>query len=1142
MSITNQFNYPGYYHPSPAPLPPQPSLATALSVGFAQGTADNKPYEVQKGRCDDGFGLKICFNGDLFFGHYWEAGTPKRGLSIQSSGYVTRIVNGQFIPHPKENELNNLKDKEKIIENDWAYVGQCCNGKPEGIGMLYLRNGTLIVGQFLQGKPHGKVSIERPDFRDYEGDVKEGVVHGFGCAWKDGGVYEGYWEQGKPHGLGVLKEADGTVLVGRFEKGIYCPPSIISLNGEDEVWFKENFFPIYAQCNKQILWLPQSVYQGEIEQQQPHGWGIRYYPNGIVVHGFFQSGLPDGFARIDFPNKKFYQGEWKTGSPSGYGIGSIKLKDQHIYQGSWEKGEPHGVGVLKNFETGEIFCGKFLKGVYQPSKLIISLEGLFGRCATAYQDSVYDGQMFAGKPHGVGVLYSRDGKVTQGEFKNGDLHGRGRIDFPNGSYYEGQWEEGLLHGFGILEDREKKLEGDWKRGKLHGKAKACYKDQSLYEGNFREGVRHGRGKWQSKDGFYDGGWVRGKRHGYGISKSQSEGNYEGDWKENLREGFGVLVQGDSIYTGNWKKGMRHGHGLQKKGDEELEGAWVNGEFQETEYSQIRNRKNLKLGDEILKDLIQEFEDIPNAGDVDIDETSMRKTEVDRVNNPCLEEAQTRLHGKNLCANKPKYHPNANKIHLKGTPTYSYIAAQAPKREHAEHFYKMLVQSGSEDFVNLTSLKEQEAEPALCMKNTFLSKGWKIEKIESIQKIGYQCIHLKKPLIEKPKLPEELRIHRYAHWINQESISCYQLYRLIQCVSERANPDSTKPLIVQSLNGRGRAGAFIAAYHAIQTDAKLLQIVDLIEQMRTQRIGACALTEHFVLCLETLALHKKIKNNLSTIKKNSIHEDTRIFLLNELKNQFIKLPNAGVKEIDLSKIPFTPADRFSNCPCLPQTRVKLIKKPCTSKTRNDMNANWVDIEGFPRRLIAAQAPLKSYAPNFLDMIDERNCSDVVCLVSENENTNDDSLLAYFKQTRDLEIGRGNWDLDPNVEVDDPFGYAKHHLKNKTKTIAIHHFVNWPDQSLISVKHLRSFIQKVDQSMDPDPSKVCLVHCKAGVNRTGVFITSLVAEKTNPHFRDLIRIISLLRQKRLAALSNPEHFELVLQVLAKRKKEVSRNNGR
>jgi hypothetical protein len=93
-----------------------------------------------------------------------------------------------------------------------------------GRGELTLPNGALYVGEWLNGKPHGKGRMVQDPIStqmfSYEGDWKEGRLHGRGLfKYSDGSFYERDWSNCKKHGKGLTKWALGDFYRGDYIEG-----------------------------------------------------------------------------------------------------------------------------------------------------------------------------------------------------------------------------------------------------------------------------------------------------------------------------------------------------------------------------------------------------------------------------------------------------------------------------------------------------------------------------------------------------------------------------------------------------------------------------------------------------------------------------------------------------------------------------------------------------------------------------------------------------------------------------------------------------------------------------------------------------------------------------------------------------------
>ena len=125
-----------------------------------------------------------------------------------------------------------------------VYSGLYKDGKPNGYGQYQWREGSIYVGEFLEGMKHGSgkwmKDSEDPKGNQYTGEYKldkkhgegqfnwksgnwykgeyiEDLRHGYGeMHWADGSSYKGDWELGKQHGFGLISLPNGKVKQGKF--------------------------------------------------------------------------------------------------------------------------------------------------------------------------------------------------------------------------------------------------------------------------------------------------------------------------------------------------------------------------------------------------------------------------------------------------------------------------------------------------------------------------------------------------------------------------------------------------------------------------------------------------------------------------------------------------------------------------------------------------------------------------------------------------------------------------------------------------------------------------------------------------------------------------------------------------------------
>ncbi len=100
-----------------------------------------------------------------------------------------------------------------------------CKGKDytkwtECAHVLNFTDGSKYLGNFLNGKMHGRGQFTFKNGTKYTGEFKEGKITGKGTIiWPSGKKYVGELKNGKPHGQGTFTFKDGKVLTSKFENG-----------------------------------------------------------------------------------------------------------------------------------------------------------------------------------------------------------------------------------------------------------------------------------------------------------------------------------------------------------------------------------------------------------------------------------------------------------------------------------------------------------------------------------------------------------------------------------------------------------------------------------------------------------------------------------------------------------------------------------------------------------------------------------------------------------------------------------------------------------------------------------------------------------------------------------------------------------
>ena len=202
---------------------------------------------------------------------------------------------------------------------------------------------------------------DRMNLAVYEGDMANGMRHGFGrlttpkyvrlgtwrndqfTGWgresrRNGDVLEGKYIDGRVTGKGILKNAKGNLYVGDFVdnkrhgygeldtnrlhyKGQFLGDRF---NGKGIIHFKieghdydGDFRDNEINGNGVFRWTNGDVYDGHMTRGKMNGVGRYTYANGQIYEGSYVNGIKEGKGKLTYPNGFIYEGDFIGGRPRG---------------------------------------------------------------------------------------------------------------------------------------------------------------------------------------------------------------------------------------------------------------------------------------------------------------------------------------------------------------------------------------------------------------------------------------------------------------------------------------------------------------------------------------------------------------------------------------------------------------------------------------------------------------------------------------------------------------------------------------------------------------------------------------------------------------------------------------------------------
>ena len=223
------------------------------------------------------------------------------------------------------------------------YEGQFKNGYLHGKGTLVFNEGKY-TGQFKRNRRDGEGKIMFNSGDSYIGQFKQNLFHGKGkFTYANGDVYKGHWSDGKKEGFGTYIFKNSDVYKGEFVndkingKGTLTKANKIELTGQ---WYNGTLVSEIQKPNN-IIDLPNNSSQSlrDCNKKDCHNESGRYtYSDGSYYEGMFVHNQPQGEGICYYSNGSKYIGGWKNHSP--HGVGVMTFVSGKKYGAEWSYGNP----------------------------------------------------------------------------------------------------------------------------------------------------------------------------------------------------------------------------------------------------------------------------------------------------------------------------------------------------------------------------------------------------------------------------------------------------------------------------------------------------------------------------------------------------------------------------------------------------------------------------------------------------------------------------------------------------------------------------------------------------------------------------------------------------------------------------------
>jgi protein tyrosine phosphatase len=189
-------------------------------------------------------------------------------------------------------------------------------------------------------------------------------------------------------------------------------------------------------------------------------------------------------------------------------------------------------------------------------------------------------------------------------------------------------------------------------------------------------------------------------------------------------------------------------------------------------------------------------------------------------------------------------------------------------------------------------------------------------------------------------------------------------------------------------------------------------------------------------------------------------------------------------------------RFSDILAPRRTAIEDAVRSQRHGLRHYLHANRVDLK-CGRSLIASQKPLSAEIAGFQQMLAEHNVALVVDLTREVEQDLQDDYAVPRPKTPLSAASPRRVDLLPAPRNGGGESRAMLQVLTIRHAEADHlvqrlHFTGWPDHGVIPADALIALADRVEQ-LSPDPARAVVVHCMAGVGRSGTLLSFLATRR-------------------------------------------------
>ncbi|XP_061170688.1 receptor-type tyrosine-protein phosphatase mu-like [Saccostrea echinata] len=252
-----------------------------------------------------------------------------------------------------------------------------------------------------------------------------------------------------------------------------------------------------------------------------------------------------------------------------------------------------------------------------------------------------------------------------------------------------------------------------------------------------------------------------------------------------------------------------------------------------------------------------------------------------------------------------------------------------------------------------------------------------------------------------------------------------------------------------------------------------------------------------------------------------------------KHEYHEIPRGELFPCEEAKKPDNkPKNRYTTT--FPYDHSRVVLKPASSQEGDYINANYIQSTSGRRSYIATQGPKPKTIGDFWNMVWQEDVSVIVCLTNLKEGGKN-KCAQYWPAINDkIQISSINIrNLEERIYANYTIRRFKvqNNMERKDREVLMFHYTRWPDHGVPDPLNLVVFHRQVMKKSSQSLGKYTLVHCSAGIGRTGTYIAldALYREGERNGKVNVPMYVRTIRKDRMNMIQGDDQYKAVYLAL-------------